>query len=90
MNGFKAGFEQPFAAVTRDIGYFRLPKKEIFLLLQNGFHIIGISAAVDLSAQTVNGGTLAEIEHSALQGVFISGNSHFAAERIDFTHKMTL
>ena len=90
MESLKAGTQHPFAAVTGDIDYFRLAKVEIWGAFEHALHIVGVGSAIHLGAGAVDGGTFAEIEHTALQGVFIRSDAHFAAESVYLAHEVTL
>ena len=85
------GFKLPFSVFKLPyINNFSLSKVKSVLSFKSVFHIIGIKSAVDLSTQTVNGGAFSEVEYSALQGVGVRRLSHFAAESVNFTHKVSL
>ena len=49
-----------------------------------------VTGAVGLHAEGVNGGTLAEIKHPALEGNGVGHAAHCAAEGVDFKDEMTL
>ncbi len=69
-------------------GYFRLFNKKSRLFFADIFHVIMIRDSVRLHAQTMNSGSFAFVEHTALYKAFVGGSSHFSAQSINLTHKM--
>ena len=65
-------------------------KLKVFLKLELVLHNVRIFSAVNLSTQRVNRGAFSSVEHSALEKTFVCGFSHFTAERVNFTHKVSL
>ena len=68
----------------------RLMNVQVGGQLQRVFHPHVVALAVGLHAQAVYGGTLAAVEHPALQKGCIRRDAHQPAEGIDLAHKMPL
>ena len=59
------------------------------LHFKNVFHISRVHSSVYLRPQTVNSGTFAEIEDTALQSICVRRLAHFAAQSVNFPYEMT-
>ena len=91
MNGLKAGEQPPLAAFgLGDISDLGLNNFKLRLAFHHVFHVFAVSSAVNLSAQGMNGRTFSAVKHTALEGVFIRRFSHFAAQGVKLSYKMTL
>ena len=80
----------PYAVIRVYIGNFALLDIKIFLQLDRVLHIPAVGAAIDLRTQRMHRRALAEVQHTALQRIFIRSLTHFAAERINLPYKVTL
>ena len=58
--------------------------------LQRMLHVDMVTLAVGLHPQTVHRGTLAPVEHPALQKGGVGGNAHQAAQGVDLPHQVAL
>ena len=78
------------AAAHKYFGTFALPQIKPVGRFERELHSLMISPLVHLPAQGVNRRPLAEIQHTHLHEAFVRRQPHFAAERVNLMHKMSL
>ena len=63
---------------------------KIFLHFADLFHMIVVLYSICLNPQTVYRRTFSAVQHTALNKAGIGSLTHFAAKRVNLTHKMSL
>lgn len=71
-----------------DAGDFRLTNKEVFLRLEQLFHVDMVAAPVGLHPEGMNGRAFSFIEHPALDKAVVGSDSHHAAEGVDLADEV--
>ena len=76
--------------IAEQVHNLALLELQIRLELELMLHDFGIFPPIDLRAQGMHRRALAQIQHSALNGAGVRRLTHFAAKRVNLTHKVAL
>ena len=68
----------------------RLFQLQIFLQFQNVLHILPVFYPIGLSAEGMDGGAFAPVEHPVLDAGMVSRRAHLAPQRVQLPHKVPL
>ena len=80
-----------YPAVLRpNIHHLALPHRQVGLALQRVLHHLLVFPAVGLCPQGPYGGAFAPVQHPVLDAGLVCGLGHFAAQRVQLPHQMTL
>jgi hypothetical protein len=73
-----------------NIHNLRFPERQVFLPFERVLHQFLVLTPVGLRPQRVDGGTLADIQHTKLYAGAVGASRHLAAERVELADEMPL
>lgn len=79
-----------FSVLFNYFGAFILPERQIGFAFKHLLHSHMITVFVNLRAKRMNSSPFSKVQHTHLNKSFIRRKSHFAAECINFAHKVSL
>ena len=75
---------------SQDFHDLRLLQLQIFLQFQRVLHILPVFYPVGLSAEGMDGGAFAPVEHPVLDAGMVCRRAHLAPQRVQLPHKVSL